>query len=109
LPLDQLSGARVDSAPVEVGYLAEPLSRPASDLAPLLEAALARGITRVVVPARQPRQARSHTLGLLSYDEVCWGGQFRLANTSGARPISELSTLEDLIRSGAAIDPTARR
>lgn len=107
LPLDQLASSGVDPARAQVGYLAQPLTRSARELRPLLEAALDQGIVLVVVPVRHTRQTRSQTLGLLSFDEVCWGGQFRLAKTGDARPLSELSTLGDLIRSPSAIDPTA--
>jgi hypothetical protein len=109
LPLEQLASSGVDPARGPVGYLAQPLTRGARELGPLLEAALDQGIALVVVPVRHTRQTRSQTLGLLSFDEVCWGGQFRLTKTSDARPLSELSTLGDLIRSPSAIDPTAGR
>ena len=107
LPLDQLASSGI--ARGQVGYLAQPLSRSAKELEPLLEAALDQGIARVVVPVRHTFQTRSRTLGLLNFDEVCWGGQFRLAKSADARPLSELSTLGDLIRSPSAIDPTAGR
>jgi len=109
LSLDQLANSNVDPARAPVGYLAQPLTRSARELRPLLEAALDQGIVRVVVPVRHTLQTRSQTLGLLSFDEVCWGGQFRLGKTGDARPLSELSTLGDLIRSPSAIDPTAGR
>jgi hypothetical protein len=109
LSLEHLANANVDPARAPVGYLAQPLTRSARELRPLLEAARDQGIVLVVVPVRHTLQTRSQTLGLLSFDEVCWGGQFRLAKTGDARPLSELSTLGDLIRSPSAIDPTAGR
>jgi len=90
-----------------VGYLPASLSTEASELGPLLAGALTRGVHLVVVPAKRSRTVATHTLGILPYEEVCWAGQIRLSSTAEARRLADFATLDDLIRSAVAVDPTA--
>jgi hypothetical protein len=89
------------------GYLPASFTTPASALGPSLQKALNLGIHWVVVPATRSRAVSSHTLGLLHYDDVCLGGQFRLSSGAESRPLAAFATLGDLIRSDSAIDPSA--
>lgn len=89
-----------------VGYLAEPMARPARELQPLLQEALTGGIRLVVVPATRLRSISTHTLGTLHFDEVCLGGKFRLGSGASARPLADFATLGDLLHSDGAVDPS---